>query len=197
MFSPKRNAKRSAEEAVAAPSDDTKQTAAQSLANLGGEDVGVVADLMDAEVAGDAAAAASTPKKKAKTSKAMGEEEEEVATRRSTRGAAVSEAVAGEGEQDAATIAVKEEVSTALPESTTPRRVAGANVLASLGGSGTISAAAAAVDQAKLEASIPTLPPIVEVATAEGMAAQHDYLLQNLVHVSTWYRDEKRNNQCR
>ncbi len=183
MFSPKRNDKRSAEEAIAAPSDDTKQTAAQSLANLGGEDV---ADLMDAEVAGDAAAA-STPMKKAKTSKAVGDEEEEEATkdtRRSTGGAAVSAAVAGGGggEQEAAAIAIKEEVSTALPESTTPRRVAGANVLASLGGSGTNAAAAAG--QAKME-GIPTLPPIVDVATAEGMAAQHDYLLQNLVHVST------------
>ena len=189
MFSPKRNAKRSAEEeAVAAPSDDTKQTAAQSLAKLGGEDVGAVADLMDAEVAGGAAAyaATSTPMKKAKMSNAMGEEAEEA-----TGGAAVAEAVAGEGEQDAAAIAVQEEVSTAFPESTTPRRVAGANVLASLGGSGTN----AADGQAKME-GVPALPPIVEVATAEGMAAQHDYLLQNLVHVSTLYRDEKRNNPC-
>lgn len=173
MFSSARNAKRSAEDA--APTEHTKQTVAQSLANLGGEDA---ANLMDTEVtenpAGSAVAAA-TPMKKSKTSMTSSFEGEKETTE-TTRAAA-----AAEEQED--TFAIKEQDTTAFPESTTPRRVAGANVLASLGGSGTSTAVAAG--QSMLE-GIPTLPPIVEVATAEGMAAQHDYLLQNLVHVSKY-----------
>lgn len=182
MFSPTRNAKRSAEDA--APTDHTKQTVAQSLANLGGEEDDA-ANLMDTEVIEDAASAAgaaSTPMKKSKTSMTSSGEgvEETTETKRPPA------AAAGEEQEDS--FAIKEEDTTALPETTTPRRVAGANVLASLGGSGTSVAVAAG--QSMLEGSmlesIPTLPPIVEVATAEGMAAQHDYLLQNLVHVSRY-----------
>jgi len=58
---------------------------------------------------------------------------------------------------------------------TTPQRVAGANVLASLSDS-------------KMRAIVdmkppPPLPPIAEIATAAG-SVQHDYLLQNLVHAT-------------
>jgi len=133
------------------------------------------------------------------------------ATRRSTRGggapAATTTKEEPEAEEAAAAAPIKEDEEMAEPEPTTttttetaaedatatttavippttPSRVAGANVLASLGGSGE-----AKPELLDLESRIPTLPSdpvVVEVATAGG-AAQHDYLLQNLVHVSLGY----------
>ena len=63
------------------------------------------------------------------------------------------------------------------PEAPTPQRAAGASVLASIaeGGGG------------NEEMKPPALPPpVADVATVEG-GVQHDYLLQNLVHVSYIY----------
>ena len=65
----------------------------------------------------------------------------------------------------------------APPEAPTPQRAAGASVLASIaeGGGG------------NEEMKPPALPPpVADVATVEG-GVQHDYLLQNLVHVSYIY----------
>jgi hypothetical protein len=206
MFSPKRNTalKRTADEAAAssstaavnAPASEVKkQTAAQSLANLftsesesfeiegGGGDNNILSELMgDASEGGttmpamdeegknedatnNAAAAAAgfdSPRKKIK----LKEEEEELAV------ALLADAMPADTDAD---------VSKTATQSTTPCRVAGANVLASLGGSG--SGGGSSGGQQNFMDDLPALPPmVVEVATSGGLA-QHDYLLQNLVHV--------------
>lgn len=128
-------------------SEVKKQTAAHSLANLftaeGGDngpgsfENDIVAELM----AGG----------------------EEPATKKAKTEVKVEVGVGGEAGAEAAPAATAPP-SLSIPEST-PRRVAGASVLASLGG------------------GVPALPPVA-VADADGNAMQHDYLLQNLVHVS-------------
>ena len=131
-------------------SEVKKQTAAHSLANLftaeGGDngpgtfENDIVAELM----AGG----------------------EEPATKKAKTEVKVEVEVGGEEGAEAAPATAPPSLS--IPEST-PRRVAGASVLASLGG------------------GVP-LPPPVAVTDADGNAMQHDYLLQNLVHVSFWIR---------
>ncbi|KAL3793392.1 hypothetical protein ACHAW5_000260 [Stephanodiscus triporus] len=127
-------------------SEVKKQTAAHSLANLftaeGGDngpgtfENDIVAELM----AGG----------------------EEPATKKAKTEVKVEVEVGGEEGAEAAPAPAPPSLS--IPEST-PRRVAGASVLASLGG------------------GVP-LPPPVAVTDADGNAMQHDYLLQNLVHAT-------------
>jgi hypothetical protein len=64
-----------------------------------------------------------------------------------------------------------------LPTKLTPRRSAGASVLASLGG-GVLAPDPAAAMAAPMAAD-------AEVHNDGAMMMQHDYLLQNLVHVSS------------
>lgn len=212
-----RNTKRSAEAAVAdipAPTAvEEAQTAAQSLATLGGGGGGddnapkkkarTTRGGAAAAVAAEETAATeteTTAEAAAAATEAAAPTAAAKATRRSTRGGAPAAAAKEEPEAEAAKedeimeVAEPETTNapapTAIPP-TTPSRVAGANVLASLGGSGE-----AKPELLNLE-SIPTLPDpvavVVEVATAGG-AAQHDYLLQNLVHVSAYSISWHHNN---
>ncbi|KAL3767192.1 hypothetical protein ACHAWU_003283 [Discostella pseudostelligera] len=198
---------------AAATAVEEAQTAAQSLATLGGGGGGAddTAPKKKARTTRGGAAAtaaaeeAATTETTAEAPAATEAPATTEATRRSTRGggapAATTTKEEPEAEEAAAAAPIKEDEEMAEPEPTTtptaaeedattttavvppttPSRVAGANVLASLGGSGE-----AKPELLDLESRIPTLPSdpvVVEVATAGG-AAQHDYLLQNLVHAT-------------
>lgn len=187
--------------------DDEEGTTPASLAEGTAAAINAEA-LAAADDEGEAGGGNEGPRKKAKLDKILEEnapaEEAKMAvvvaavaaaaasmtTRRSTRAAtaaaaAVTEAPPVKEEGIVAAVApsppnvagAPSPTKAVIPEST-PQRMAGANVLASLGASGAVKEEVA-VDMKPP----PALPPIAEIATAEGNV-QHDYLLQNLVHVS-------------